>query len=128
VNLDAARPIEYVLTGFKQELDIRRFAFVGIDGDRTRTKFTVAVDISLIRKYAISLQELPLLCRHLLEVQAAAAPGRALTFTEADMIGHADRRAAAELAAEQRKVHRKFPSNHAGEAWRQSSPFSRKPD
>lgn len=128
MNPDGDRPIEYVLTGFNQEHNIRRFAFDGIDGDRTRTKFTVAVDVSLIRKYAISIQELPLLCRHLLEVQAAATPNRTITFTEADMIGHADRRAAAELAAEQRKIHRKFPTNRAGETWRRSSPLSRKPD
>jgi hypothetical protein len=118
--------MEYVLTGFKQDENIRLFAFDGIDGVRTRARFTVGVDISLIRKYAISLQELPLLCRHLLEGQAAAGPDRKFTFTEADMVGFADRRAAAQQAAEERRAHRKPPSHRVGEAWRHSPPFGPK--
>jgi hypothetical protein len=121
--------MEYVLTGFKQNLNIRLFAFDGLSDDRSnRTRFTVGVDISLIRKYDISLQELPLLCRHLLEEQTTTGTGRTLTFTEAHMVGHADRRAADQQALEQRRVHRKAPSNRVGEAWRHSSPFSRNPD
>jgi hypothetical protein len=120
--------MEYVLTGFKQSHNIRLFAFDGLSGDRgSRTRFTVGVDITLIRKYDISLQELPLLCRHLLEQQATDT-GQTLTFTEADMVGHADRRAAAQQVLEQRKAHRKPPSNRVGEAWRHSSPFTRNPD
>ena len=115
--------MEYVLTGFEQNQNIRLYAFDGIDGVRTRTRFTVSVDISLIRKYAISLQELPLLCRHLLEGQAAASPDRKFTYSEADMVGFTNRRAAAQQAAEERKVHRKPPSSRVGEAWRHSPPF-----
>ena len=124
--VEGRRRMEYVLTGFKQDENIRLFAFDGIDNVRARTRFTVGVDISLIRKYAISLQELPLLCRHLLEGHAETGPDRKLTFTEADMVGFADRRAAAQQAAEERKVHRKPPSHRVGEAWRHSSPFGPK--
>jgi hypothetical protein len=116
--------MEYVLTGFNQDKNIRRFAFDGIGDDRRRTMFTVGVDISLIRKYEISLQELPLLCRHLLQGQTGGAEEtHILTFTEANMVDHANRRAAAQHAAEQRKVHRKPPSTRLGEAWRSPRPL-----
>ena len=116
--------MEYVLTGFEQNQNIRLFAFDGIDDVYVRTRFTVGVDISLIRKYAISLQELPLLCRDLLEGQAAASPDRKFTYSEADMVGFTNRRAAAQqAAAEERKVHRKPPSSRVSEAWRHSPPF-----
>ena len=98
--------MEYVLNSFHHESNIRKFVFDGIDADYKRTPFTVCVDLGLIRKYEISLQELPLLCRHLLEGQAAEAQIRVLTFTEADMQGHADRRAAALHAAEERRAYK----------------------
>src|ERR1051325_5859262 len=110
--------MEYVLTGFKQDQNIRLFAFDGIDGVRARIKFAVGVDVSVIAKYAISLQELPLLCRQLLQEQASAGPHRRLTFTEADMAGVADRRAAVQYKLQQQKLHRKFPSGRrSGAAW-----------
>ena len=110
--------MEYVLTGFNQDKNVRRFVFEGIGDDRRLTEFTVVVDISLIRRYAISLQELPLLCLRLLEEQAAVGQAQQLTFTEADMVGYANRRTAAQLAVEERKMHRKPPSHRGGAAWR----------
>ena len=114
--------MEYVLTGFSQDKNVRRFAFEGVGDDRRRTEFAVVVDISLIRKYAISLQELPLLCLHLLQGQAAAGRAQQLTFTEADMVAHADRRTAALLAVGERKRHRKPPSHRLGTTWRSPRP------
>jgi hypothetical protein len=103
--------MEYVLTSFHHESNVRKFLFDGIDADRRRTPFTVCVDLGMIRKYEISLQELPLLCRYLLEGQAVDAHIRVLTFTEADMQGHADRRAATLRAAEERRGgQRKHPT------------------
>jgi hypothetical protein len=113
--------MEYVLTGFQQDNNIRRYAFQGIAGDRSRTDFTVNVDLSLIRRYEISVQELPLLCRHLLEEQVAEQD-RTVEFTEDAMRGHASIRAAAQLAADQKKVHRRPPSGRVGEAWRSPKP------
>jgi hypothetical protein len=100
-------PMQYVLTSFQHESNIRTFSFDGIDAERKRTPFTVCVDLGLIRKYEISLQELPLLCCYLLGRQADDSPIRALTFTEAEMQGHADRRAAAVRLAEEKKSQRK---------------------
>jgi hypothetical protein len=77
----------------------------------------VGVDIPLIRKYAISLQELPSLCLHLfLEGQTAAGRAQQLTFTEAAMAAYADRRTAAQLALEERKMHRNPPPRGSGMA------------
>ena len=103
-------PMQYVLTSFQHESNIRTFSFDGIDAERKRTPFTVCVDLGLIRKYEISLQELPLLCCYLLGRQADDSQIRALTFTEAEMQGHADRRAAAVRLTEERKSQRKHPA------------------
>ena len=108
--------MEYVLTSFQHESNIRMFSFDGIDVDHKRTPFTVCVDVGLIRKYEIPLQELPLLCRNLLEKQVTDPQIRALTFTEADMQGHADRRAMALRAAEERKARGKHAAGGAQSA------------
>jgi hypothetical protein len=55
--------MQFVLTGFTQDLGCRVFAFDGIAVDRIRTAFTVRADMALIRRYGIQIQELPLLCR-----------------------------------------------------------------
>jgi len=111
--------MEFVLTGFRQDKNIRRYAFQGIAADRKRTEFTVGVDLGLIRKYQIPLQELPLLCRHFLTGHAEGGQTQTLTFTEEDMLGYANRRAAARDAAElKRKAHRRPPSSRTGQAWR----------
>ena len=74
--------MEFILTGFRQQHSVRLFAFEGIAEDRTRTQFTVGADLALIRKYDIRVQELPLLCRGLLERRTEGAQKRALTLTE----------------------------------------------
>ncbi len=116
--------MEFVLAGFRQESNIRRFAFEGVTADRKqkRTEFFVGVDLTLIRKYSIPMQELPLLCRHLLAGLTDLTDvehGQTLMFTEKDMVGYATKRVAAQAAADQkRKAHRRPPSNRLGQAWR----------
>jgi hypothetical protein len=113
--------MEFVLAGFRQDLNIRRFAFEGVTADRKRkrTEFFVGVDLTLIRKYSIPMQELPLLCRHLLADLTEVEQGQTLMFTEKDMVSYATRRVAAQAAADQkRKAHRRPPSNRVGQAWR----------
>ncbi|PYT19255.1 MAG: hypothetical protein DMG59_01035 [Acidobacteria bacterium] len=108
--------MEFVLTGFRQDTNIRRYRFEAIAADRTRKEVIVGADLGLIRKYKIPLQELPLLCRRLLEGHAEAT---ALMFTETDMLGYANDRAAAAHAAEQkRRAHRAPTSSRVGQAWR----------
>lgn len=57
--------MQYILSGFTQDMGFRVFRFEGVavDRPRTRTVFTVRADLALIRRYGIQIQELPLLCR-----------------------------------------------------------------
>ena len=95
--------MNFVLNGFSEVMGFRVFAFEGIAEDRTRTAFTVRTDLALARKYGIRLQELPLLCREVLERRDEAEEKRAFTYTEADMCLYASACAAAREKAAQRK-------------------------
>lgn len=123
--------MEFVLTGFRQESNIRRYAFDAISTTHVRTHVTVGADLALARKYRIPLQELPLLCRRLLESMAEApkiellkanSPKNGglgntekLMYTEKEMLGYAKDRAVAENLAEQkRRAHRVPVSRRPG--------------
>ncbi len=84
------------LTGFTNDLGFRVFTFerLSIEHEDVRTEYTVRADLALVLKYGIPLQELPLLCRGVLE--GIAQDGRQdFTYTEADMIAHAQASAGA---------------------------------
>lgn len=114
--------MHFILTGFTQDSGFRVFAFEGISAERVRTSHTVRTDLGLIQRYAIRIQELPLLCRSLLERHEAAGDAGPLTFTEEDMVLHARDCAAARLTASQRKSPRKPASQNLGSAWRGPQP------
>ncbi|MFB3779808.1 MAG: hypothetical protein ACE141_19465 [Bryobacteraceae bacterium] len=110
--------MQFILTGFDQEAQFRSYAFMGIE-NRTRVKFTVGVDLALIPRYGIRMQELPLLCRRLLDRRGEADETRALTFTEEEMSVHASSCAVARAAAAvKRKPWRRPPDMQIGAAWR----------
>jgi hypothetical protein len=109
---------QFILKGFSQVMGFRIFAFEGIAADWTRTAFTVRTNLALTRGYGIRLQELPLLCRAVLERRHESEEQRAFTFTEEDMRLYADGAAALEEAAKQRKPPRPPATDHAGTAWR----------
>jgi len=102
--------MQFLLTGFTPDIGFRVFAFEGVDADRKRTEFTVRTDLALIRRYGIRMQELPLLCRGLLERRDEAGENRALTFTEEEMRKHADHCAAERDAAKLKKSSRRDAS------------------
>ena len=110
--------MQFILTGFTQDTGFRVFAFEGIAGDRTRTAFTVRTDLALIRRYGIRLQELPLLCRGLLEQRGEGEQERTMTFTEEGMRLHADRCAAERDAARKKKSTHRPPTNPTRTGWR----------
>jgi hypothetical protein len=110
--------MRFILSGFKPDTGFRVFAFEGIGEDHARTEFTVRTDLSLIRRYGIRVQELPLLCRRLLDRREDAAAARDLTFTEEDMRLHEKDCVAARQAAAEKRPPRKPPSENAGSAWR----------
>ena len=109
---------QFILTGFSEVCGSRIFAFEGIGTDRSRTPYTVGIDLSLIRRYGIRLQDLPLLCRAVLERCPEGDETRAFTYTEQDMCLYAACAAARVEAAKQRKPPRRPAPDHAGAAWR----------
>jgi hypothetical protein len=92
--------MRFILTGFTQDVGFRVFAFERIGENWTRMACTVPADLALSLRYGIQMQELPLLCRGLLERRHECDGLRALTFIEDEMrLYMAERRAARETAA-----------------------------
>ena len=59
--------MQYTVTGFTYDAGFRVFALERIGEDRGRLPYGAKADMALARKYGIRVQELPLLCRELLE-------------------------------------------------------------
>lgn len=114
----APAAMQFVLKDFKEVLGFRVFAFEGIAADRSRTAFTVKTDLALTRRYHIGLQELPLLCREVLERRSETDEPRAYIFGEEDMAEHASRAAARHEAAKRKRPPRPPTTEKTGSAWR----------
>ena len=122
--------MQFILTGFTQDTGFRVFAFEGVAIGQIRTVFTVKADLALSRRYGIAMQELPLLCRSLLDRQEENGPAEheavenhTLTFSEDEMRACADKRAADRAsAALKRKAPRRPVVENAGAAWRGPQP------
>ena len=115
--------MRFILTGFTQDFGFRVFAFERIGENRMRTACTVRADLALSRRYEIQMQELPLLCRGLLERRDEGDGLRALTFTEDEMrLYMQERRAAREVAAQKRKPPHKPAGDDADVGWRTPQP------
>ena len=99
--------MEYQFTGFTHNGELREFAFDGVADDRSKTRFKVIADLGLSRKYHIAVQELPLLCRRLLEQIPDPTVGRTLTFTEADMQTLVNVRTATQRQIVHKKIQRR---------------------
>jgi hypothetical protein len=109
----------FILTGFRQDMGFRVFAFERRESDQSRMEFTVRADLGLIRHYQILVQELPLLCRGFLEGREAGAEARALTYSEDEMRACSlSRTAARNEAARKRKPPRRPAGENLGAAWR----------
>jgi hypothetical protein len=114
----------FVLTGVVHQSNARRFTFESGRNASDRARIVVDVDLELARKYGIPLQELPLLCLHLLEGRNEAegrtrGAGEMLEFAESEMIDYANRRIEANASAERKRRARRTPkSNLVGQAWR----------
>jgi hypothetical protein len=111
--------MRFILTGFTQDIGFRVFAFARTGDDAVRTEYTVRADLGLIRRYEIRVQELPLLCRGLLERREPGDETRSLTLTEEEMCLYAkDCAATRHAAAQKRKPARRPLSENTGAAWR----------
>ena len=110
---------QFVLTGFRQDGGYRVFGFRGIAADRSESMYAVRTDLALAQKHGIRLQELPLLCRGVLERMEAGEARVAFTYTEEEMHLRATRLAEVKEAADQkRKPPRRPAGSAAGAAWR----------
>jgi len=116
--------LQFILTGFTQELGFRVFAFERLGQDRVRTRCIVKADLGLVRRYGIRLQELPLMCRGLLERGDDSEPTPSMVFGEEQMRACANERAAAkEGAAHKKKPPRRPVVENPGAAWRGPSQY-----
>ena len=109
---------QYTLKGFSQAEEFRVFEFQGITVDLIRSVFTVRIDLALARKYGIRLQELPLLCRGVLDQCGDAGEKRAFTYTEAQMSTYAADVAERLEAAKYKRPPRRPATDQLGAAWR----------
>jgi hypothetical protein len=95
--------------GFSQVMGSRVFAFHGVAADRTRTLYTVRADIALAQRYGIRLQELPLLCRAVLERCSEGTENRAFSYSESDMCLYANSAMEREQSTKSKKSRRSSP-------------------
>ena len=116
--------MQFTLIGFTQDMGFRVFAFERTGEDRSRTKCTVRADLALIRRYGIQIQELPLLCRGILDRSEEGRELESVTFTEDEMRACATERAAARegAAARKRKPPHRPVGENVGAAWRGQQP------
>ena len=107
----------FILRGFTQESEYRIFEFEGIASDRTRSSFTVRIDMALSRRYGIRLQELPLLCREILD-RSPEGEQRLFTYTEEDMCARSQQVTAREEEAKRKKYSRPPVAATSTTPWR----------
>ncbi len=103
---------QFFLTGFSQAAGIRTYVFQGRI-DATRSDYTVEVDLALIPGFGIRIQDLPLLCRELLQQRPQLDEISTVVFTEQRMRSHAEKLTLAREEAERKK---KQPRHLATEA------------
>ena len=114
---EAAKP-QFLLAGFTQAAGIRIYAFEGRI-DAKRIDYTVEVDLALIPGFGIRIQDLPLLCRELLQQRSQPDETSSVVFTEQGMRSHAEKLAVAREEAEHRKKQpRHLASADAETGWR----------
>jgi len=113
----ARKPMQFVLNGFNEDAGFRVFAFDGIGADKARTTFTVRIDLALSRRYGIRLQDLPLLCRSVLDGRDEAEHKRAYTYSEEAMNSFAVLAAERVAAAKAKRPPTRPPNKELGPAW-----------
>ncbi len=116
--------MQFILVGFKQDIGFRVFTFESVAADKVRTEYKIRADLSLAQKHGIRIQELPLLCRALLERGGEEEKNRPTLFTEDEMRLHARHCAEVHDAAMQKKKAARRPMPPSGESpngWQRSS-------
>ncbi|WP_031499885.1 hypothetical protein [Bryobacter aggregatus] len=111
--------LQYMLAGFTQVAGFRVFAFERMGEDRIRTKCAVRANLEQARRYGIQVQDLPLLCRSLLEQHENGVQTPLLTYGEEEMSRYAKNCTEnREAAALKKKAFRKPVAAVAETPWR----------
>ena len=86
--------MRFVLTGFCQDENIRRYSFQGIGaGRKDRSEFSVGVDVALLQRHGIPLQEAPLLCSTFLASLGERANDQSWILPDNEIRARAEQRA-----------------------------------
>jgi hypothetical protein len=115
--------IQFVLTGFKQDVEFRVFTFEAAPVGASKVEFSVKADLALARKYGIQMQALPLLCWGLLE-RNENVDEHSFVYGEPEMCLYArtckEERAAAAL--KKQSARRTIVASQPGVGWRTVAP------
>jgi hypothetical protein len=95
--------MKFVLTSFCQDENIRRYSFQGIAAGGKRTDWNVGVDLTMLQRLGIPLQEAPLLCSILLASQSVQSEGQSLMITESVMRTRAEQRASERMESQNKR-------------------------
>jgi hypothetical protein len=101
--------MKFVLTGFCQNENIRRYSFQGIAPGGRRSDWNVGVDLTMLQRHGIPLQEAPLLCSVLLAAQSAPAEGQSLMISESDIRSRAEQRASERMESQSKRKPASLP-------------------
>lgn len=85
--------MRFALTGFYQNYNIRRYLFQGIGEGGRRTDWNVDVDLTMLQRYGIPIQEAPLLCSVALAAQAIHDKSQTFMIPESHLRARAAERA-----------------------------------
>jgi hypothetical protein len=117
--------MQFMLTGFKQDLGFRVFNFEVSTAGVPKMEFSVRADLALARRYGIQMQALPLLCWGLLE-RSDNETERAFIYSEEEMCQYArtckEERAAAAL--KKQSARRTLTTSQPGVGWRTAAPVT----
>jgi hypothetical protein len=120
-----APKMQFMLTGFKQDIEFRVFNFETSPVGAAKEQFTVRADLALARRYGIQMQALPLLCWELLERNESSIE-RSFTYSEEDMCRYArtckEERAA--IALKKQSARKTLTATQPGVGWRTAAPLT----
>jgi hypothetical protein len=123
LGVKKAPKIQFMLTGFKQDIGFRVFNFEASPAGAPKIHFTVRADLALARRYGIQMQALPLLCWELLE-RSDNESERSFTYSEEDMCRYArtckEERAA--IALKKQSARKTLTTSQPGVGWRTAAP------
>lgn len=106
----------FVLSGFSHDFGFRVFAFDCLENGKVRTRHTVRADLMLVRKHGIHVQDLPLLCRKVLDDCEERDRAGSMTLTETEMMACAEREAARTRSSKRRPPWRRDPADTPNQA------------